>query len=566
MSHYLLLFTFGPVQGFISQARKTADLFAGSAILSELAQAVLGGVQSPHEVLSPSRTYHQSLTNRIVLRVEGNRETVKKLGKELTKAVNDQWDTIAREAIGEEYFLDEQVKKQLSNHLETYWVAVPEDKGYPTAYTALNRYAAADKNQRSWSVELNEDQPGRKCALDGTRNALFFKAGGKAKSRVVMGAIELEEADKSLQANEALSAVSYVKRKYGQKRPYPSTARIALLHILEGWGITMNFDSAKETDQLYFEENLTPSYFKKIGEKAEQLEEAKRAQQEWKKAVKAADLQATPYYALLHFDGDSMGKWFSGESLPPGMPLQDFHTDFTEKLGQFAQDATRYLDEPGQSRGRTVYAGGDDFVGFLNLNHLFEVLYALRAKFDSVVWEPLRCKYDLKEPITFSAGVAIAHYKQPLGMVLDQARRMEKRAKNWPGRPGKDACGLGLMIRAGATDEVVVPWKHEGLYTPSDIEEFVNHIRRQSLSTTFINNLSLTERHYGGWPQQPVFLADYRDFLFKRSINEKHRNKENLASKYLVQMLQSLENQPDEQQKLLNIIEFLSRHLSALPQ
>ena len=99
--------------------------------MSELAQAVLGGVQSPHEVLSPSRTYHQSLTNRIVLRVEGNRETVKKLGKELTKAVNDQWDTIAREAIGEEYFLDEQVKKQLSNHLETYWVAVPEDKGYP---------------------------------------------------------------------------------------------------------------------------------------------------------------------------------------------------------------------------------------------------------------------------------------------------------------------------------------------------------------------------------------------------------------------------------------------------
>ncbi len=36
---YLFLFTIGPVQSFIAQARKTRDLYAGSAILGEIIDA-----------------------------------------------------------------------------------------------------------------------------------------------------------------------------------------------------------------------------------------------------------------------------------------------------------------------------------------------------------------------------------------------------------------------------------------------------------------------------------------------------------------------------------------------
>ena len=39
MSKYLFLFTVGPVQSFIAQARKTQDLYAGSQILTELVKA-----------------------------------------------------------------------------------------------------------------------------------------------------------------------------------------------------------------------------------------------------------------------------------------------------------------------------------------------------------------------------------------------------------------------------------------------------------------------------------------------------------------------------------------------
>lgn len=40
-TQYLFLFTIGPVQSFIAQARKTHDLFAGSKIISDLIDAAM---------------------------------------------------------------------------------------------------------------------------------------------------------------------------------------------------------------------------------------------------------------------------------------------------------------------------------------------------------------------------------------------------------------------------------------------------------------------------------------------------------------------------------------------
>lgn len=41
-SSYLFLFTIGPVQSFIAQARKTRDLYAGSKILGGLSTFLSG--------------------------------------------------------------------------------------------------------------------------------------------------------------------------------------------------------------------------------------------------------------------------------------------------------------------------------------------------------------------------------------------------------------------------------------------------------------------------------------------------------------------------------------------
>src|SRR5260370_42700408 len=44
MNTYMLMFSLGPVQSFISQARKTRDLWIGSFLLSKLMEAAMEGI------------------------------------------------------------------------------------------------------------------------------------------------------------------------------------------------------------------------------------------------------------------------------------------------------------------------------------------------------------------------------------------------------------------------------------------------------------------------------------------------------------------------------------------
>lgn len=560
-NQYLLLFTFGPVQGFIAQARKTADLYAGSQILTEIAKSILTTVKTPHQILFPSIEFTESLTNRIVIKVSGTENEVKELGGGLIQQANKCWENIAKKALGDNYSAPA-VQKQLLNHLETYWVAVPLGSNYGKAYDDLNQYASADKNQRAWA-DL-EEGAGRKCALDGGRNALFYRADTQSNvaRRVIEGAIRIS--DESLQPNEALSTVSYLKRRYGQNLPYPSTATIALMDILERYTIRMGADTknANFNDQLYFEENLTSSYFLKSGYDNRDIAVLKEQHAVWKSELKEQKLIASPYYALLHFDGDDMGAWFSGEYFVNAKgELQDFHKDFTKLLGAFARKATDYLNQTNSGRGRTVYAGGDDFVGFINLNHLCTVLKEIRKMFDEEVNQPLKTKYDLQRPITFSAGVAIAHYKYPLSMVIDEARTMEKKAKKKrPDKPDKNAYGIGLMVRAGSNDQVVLPWQFDsGSYTLDILQGLVEDITANRLSTTFINNLELTERCYGSWDELPV--KTIQAYFLQRSIMSDTAHVD-INVHPIFQLIES----SDQTQQLLNVIEFLSRHVYNLPK
>ena len=45
MNKYLFLFTVGPVQSFIGQARKTQDLYAGSFLLSHLIDSAMKEIE-----------------------------------------------------------------------------------------------------------------------------------------------------------------------------------------------------------------------------------------------------------------------------------------------------------------------------------------------------------------------------------------------------------------------------------------------------------------------------------------------------------------------------------------
>ena len=238
---------------------------------------------------------------------------------------------------------------------------------------------------------------------------------------------------------------------------------MAIFFILEalemmeaGWVKEIQLDKLERWNQDFdyqylFEENLTPRYFENVT----QLRLARLLQ---KKLAK--DLE-TKYYALLLFDGDSMGKWLSGANLKEDHnqveALKKFHTDLAGYLGAFSKNA---FNELNGEKGRAIYAGGDDFLGFVNLEHLFDMLAWMRSQFDEQISQKINHK---KVPFTFSAGLVIAHYKTPLHVVLDWARATEKAAKKHfhPHGQRKDTLGISVMRASGEITQAFVPWSLE---------------------------------------------------------------------------------------------------------
>ena len=209
------------------------------------------------------------------------------------------------------------------------------------------------------------------------------------------------------------------------------------------------------------------------------------------------------YYALLAFDGDSIGQWVSGEKTPTFSTQLAAHCHRQGKLSPLAYfeklDATlpaseRLLDlrrplSPGYHLqfsaalshfalhcapavvraygGRVLYAGGDDVLAMVPAAYALSCADDLQRVFRGLS-PSLPCgitelapgflsltKDSAGRPIplilpgptaTASVGLAIAHFMQPLQDVVRAAHAAEKRAKKLP---GKHAVAVSLFKRSG---------------------------------------------------------------------------------------------------------------------
>ena len=105
---YLFLFTIGPVQSFIAQARKTRDLYASSAILGEIIDAAISQVKGMHEnntIIVPDPDL-QAKPNRLLARITS--DDLLSFGKQIEQAARAKWMTIALNA-----FIDARICKDI---------------------------------------------------------------------------------------------------------------------------------------------------------------------------------------------------------------------------------------------------------------------------------------------------------------------------------------------------------------------------------------------------------------------------------------------------------------------
>jgi CRISPR-associated protein Cmr2 len=592
---HLFLFTIGPVQSFIAQARKTQDLYAGSQILSALVK--VGIKQIPdwsNQVIFPildENDSNQSLPNRFIAVVQKPESELKQLGIDIKAIVKAEFKAIATQSLGnttEPKDFDNQIER----HLDIHWAFHPVGDDYKESYHEIESLLGSVKNVRAFEQFGSNGigEAGRKCSLDGENNALFF---GKGTSKNLFNskwnpfATKLNAPNVTVNKNEGLSAVSFTKRFFkikGTRKGFDSTTEIALLNSLETVGVeaTGNFKNifrgealielckkegsvkieGKEwitsfNEQFYYEENLTEKY---IPCKA-QLKVAKEQHQLLRAVFKKDKVKFNKYYALIMFDGDKMGEKLSQITDP------EQHKVFSRQLSRFAAAARSILKESGQ----TVYTGGDDFLGFVNLYYLFDVMVKFRDGFKSIVSDEAQNVLGLKGEFTFSAGIVIAHYKMPLAEVLKTVRTVEKKAKNDGNR---NAFCITAMKHSGEIQETVFKWGDDNANWKA-LQYITKQLIDGVFSNKFITNLTVELYQLAGLELNKIGISNdaiFTEFkrLTKRALIEKSdkvTNENNI--KLLVEKLELLyrnSRKTNEKTKnfihALQIADFLSRKIN----
>jgi len=501
MSQYLFLFTIGPVQSFIAQARKTQDLYAGSILLFHLIESTMNELErfeTNCEFIFPNEEI-ESKPNRFIAKVES--DNIEKLGNDLKDFAENKFENIAGTILNElnEVYpnsFEKSFQKQLKSHLQVNWVALLlEESRYTDTYKELESYLGAIKNVQDFQ-QLEEK--GRKCSLCGERNVLFYR--GRKRAYTADHAVSLDkQPSKYIGETEGFCGVCFTKRfadksfeKGKYERKFPSTAKIALMDTLNYLDNNLlneykKIFGDKFDEELYYKDNLTKSYFDKNNHPLEKLEEAKAKYNQIYKNLKKYELEFSKYYAVLMFDGDSMGKWLSGELLQDKTQLLNFHKKLTSELGDYAKKVKGIIKEP---KGRLVYAGGDDILAFINLNHLFPVIKKLREEFPEL--EKFGFKVTDNKRSSASAGIVIAHYKTPLSEVLKWVRKMESEAKTIDDQ--KDAFAIAVLKHSGQIRKVLFKWQYSTSSVIEILEYLIKLLKQDDFSNTFIKNLSVEFR------------------------------------------------------------------------
>lgn len=487
MGEALLVFSLGPVQSFIAEARRTQDLWAGSLLLSQLMRAALRSFREhgahviyPALVDAPSETETSAnLPNKCFVRVD--MEASARCARAAEEAVRQALRDLAEKAALEFPGPKDEVwwsawRRQIDNHLEVYWAAAPLDGDYAESTRRVSRLFAACKRTR-WFAQCVED--GEKDSLSGTRSALHTSdLDGRTYWRQM--AERIGPPLLHPRGSERLDALGLLKR-FGQvARRFDSTSTVAsrpflrkaerqapeslraYRRILERVPRLRRLSSHPEWpydgDLLFVEtlseQRLRQSYGLTDVELVEWESIFDEARHVLRRLYRELGEAPSPYFVTLVMDGDNMGRHVSSCRTP------DEHEELSLRLSRFSAEVATIVTD---HLGSLVYSGGDDVLALLPVSTAVDAALALREAYRST-FADWRDRFPLhEEPFTCSAGLAVSHHLSPLGTALREARQAENRAK---ALEGKDAISVTLLKRSGESVEATAHWSDVAAHFP----------------------------------------------------------------------------------------------------
>ncbi len=540
-------FTIGPVQGFVSQARRTRDFWAGSFLLSWLSGVAMqasikqGAVikfpkqnqdyldwlitdrkkngdnepsddKGPRQGVVPNRfeaeTNDDFQADLVVESVQNkgprqgvvpNRfkaETNDDFQAELVvESVQKAWKVLASlvyENDLKNIVTSQDIREIWDRQVEGFWDiswAITEEEGDSSILD----------QRKNWRTHMPPLEPGVKCMMmDGWQElsatptphskglSNFWKAvrGGGQKGML-----------SDLYEGEALCAMAFIKRRfvryfekltvampggwtlYGWKLApgIPSVSYMAAVHWLEEimhqaiaqpkirellsdfnkqayeltqergeWDTKIKCinDLVKGKDTKEWSSHDGNVFFPTVLENKRLYTDQNKVKKVIKaltKLSKAGDLsEATPFYAVLMMDGDSLGKHMSN------VDKQEF---ISGALDKFTRDVPGIVYN---NNGFLIYAGGDDVLAILPMEDALQCALQLRNKYAAYFQET-------NVPTSLSGAIEYAHIKMPLTRVLFDAHDLlDNIAKD---RTGRNALAVRVWKPGGAALQWAQPWE-----------------------------------------------------------------------------------------------------------
>ncbi|WP_273888960.1 type III-B CRISPR-associated protein Cas10/Cmr2 [Rubrobacter naiadicus] len=507
----LLHFTLGPVQGFVSQARRTRDLWSGSFLLSYLSgQAMRAVLDGGGKVIFPEVGDQPSITDPLLAAIMGhplsgneNPQTGSLPNrfkaevpddfdpKRCRDAVQSRWQEIA-DAIWERYVAPvaghgKGTKKIWKRQVESFWEmrwVLGEDPGDRSDQRWLDL-------RKNWRTHHPPAEPGDKCTLMGNWQELsgYVRAKERDAQKEFWNELRRKSGELNLGEHERLCAIALIKRLFPgvaedaigwklEAGTWPSTPYMAAVPWIE----EAHERSEAEEYLNILQEDGTPRWafgeydtklpclrgagrfakldgnlFHKTALDNERAMPELSAQKREKlldvlsKLNRAVGHPASPFYALLLMDGDRLGSLLQHDQIDP--------KDVSRALARFTEGVDEIV---GEHCGRTVYAGGDDVLALLPLDRALSAAEKLRERFlksfDAVLGGR-RPKGEDGEPLrtTISAGLVFAHYNTTLRSVMREAHRLlDEVAKD---RNGRDSLAVSVLTGSGRTVEWVSGWE-----------------------------------------------------------------------------------------------------------
>lgn len=479
---YLLRVSIGPVQEFISEARKTRDLFMGSRLLSRATWASMGPIFThlgENALLYPyipdSSQYNPLLPNIYMVKVPKSK--LDNLISCMECALQKFWTDITEKVEKQLPISKEKFNKQIDQPLfYMNWVAIPlTQKELLESYKVKvkNILHFLDERKLTRNFDAWNGDNSIKCNQCGHRESM--------PSEVISKLQRKNEFKGKFKDFEKLCSICLLKRilqaqDIGLPEPrFESVIDISAATVRESVSNSMIIKEVKDfidaitkfnsyisnfskRGECYYKDYLDYEFLKKeYGiEKDPELKKLCTAVQEkqdvlYKKNILGIN-EPSKYYTIVNMDGDDMGKFMSGEFVTDDV---DFTIGYQKELSRIltvtAGNTKTIIEE---ANGQCIYSGGDDTLAFLPLDQSLDAIRQLRNKFTEVF-------ISIPKPPTSSAGIVILHHRDPLQTGLAACRDNIEKAKEWFN--GKDAFFMTVRVFSGAVVTWGSKWTIDGL-------------------------------------------------------------------------------------------------------